>query len=168
VGIRGRSRCPYRPAQWRPQQPGRRPRLGRECSWRGIRCCPVCQKHRPLHKQTMSVRAVMPRMCLWQAKQPLAKDHAQTPRHTHCGRSVPVKAGLNVGAAVGGPAKAAATLTATQNHYCYYFSSARGIIPDLRTRLMCCAAISTTFLLRRRKRDLTKAVTHSVCFCGWV
>ena len=158
MGIRGRSRCPYRPAQRRLQQPGRRPRFGRECSWRGIRCCPVCQKRRPLHKQTMSVRAAtrMPHMCRIQATQPLAKDHAQTQRHTHCGRSVPVKAGLNVGAAVGGPAKAAATSTTTQAHHCYYFSSARGIIHDLRTRLMCCAAISTTFLTRRRKETLRR------------
>ncbi len=62
---------------------------------------------------------------------------------------VPSKAALNVGAAVGGPANAIATLATTTTTTAT--ASARGI-PDLCSRLMCCAALSTISLTTTQKR----------------
>ena len=54
---------------------------------------------------------------------------------------------MNVGAAVGGPAHATATFTTTNTAT----ATARGI-PDLCSRLMCCAALSTSILYRAAKQ----------------
>ena len=63
-----------------------------------------------------------------------------------------MKAALNVGAAVGGPANATATVTPNTAATASTALLVSVASPILALGLMCCAALSTTFLTKRRNR----------------